>query len=117
MLVVLMICVVDIAPLVSMRDGLRQVLSGATNVEEFVEDVRRFNQDWLTGNTPAAEEYHPALSIPANPPILDPAPEGSLHIQPEPIFIPHIHQNSLTAEDAPSNPQIPGPSTVPGLWD
>lgn len=143
MLVVLMICVVDIAPLVSMRAGLRQVLAGATNVEEVVADVRRFNQDWLAGDT---EEYQPALSIPVNPPILDrpppnsnsplsnpqfspdsnspllnpqPSPESNLplHIQSEPTF--HIYQEDhpLTAEEAPSNPQIPGPSTVPGLWD
>jgi len=44
---VIVICLVDIAPLPAARNGLRQVLAGAETVDEFTASVRRFGENRL----------------------------------------------------------------------
>ena len=95
--VVLVICLVDIGPLVTLRGRLGQVLDGATTVEEFNADIRRMRENWLDTPQPA-------------PPAQIELPE----IVPPFSYIPYI---PLTANEEPINPQIPGPSMGPGLWD
>jgi len=93
---VLVICLVDIAPLVSLRDRLGHVLNGATTIEEFAADLRQFSEDWL--------------GFEAEPPEAPLAEPDFPSIQ-EPLHIP------LTAYEEPINPHVPGPSMSPGLWD
>lgn len=91
--VVLVICLVDIGPLVSLRGRLGQALDGATTVEEFAADIRQLRETWLYTTQPQTPEEPPP------PPML---------------YSPTI---PLTVYDEPINPQIPGPSMGPGLWD
>jgi len=106
--VVLVICLVDIAPLVSLRGRLGQVLDGATTAEEFAADMRRFRQVWLETPQdvyiPHVEQFEPPT--PPAPPEQEESPPF--------IYIPNI---PLTAQEEPINPQNPGPSMGPGLWD
>ena len=105
MAVVLVICLVDIAPLVSLRGRLGQVLDGATTVEEFAADIRQFRDNWL--DTPQAEQIEQTEQIEQPEPEEPPAP-------PPMLYSPTI---PLTVQEEPINPQIPGPSMGPGLWD
>jgi len=105
MAVVLVICLVDIAPLVSLRGRLGQVLDGATTVEEFAADIRQFRDNWL--DTPQVEQIEPTEQIEQPEPEEPPAP-------PPMLYSPTI---PLTVQEEPINPQIPGPSMGPGLWD
>ena len=98
--IVLVICLIDIGPLVSAREGLHRVLDGATTVEEFTEDLRQFSQNWL--NVEIQEETQ-------MPEILDT----------QAIDIPEVLEDNipLTADETPLNPHTPGPLVSPGLWD
>ena len=105
MLAVLLVCLINIGPLVSLRSGLRQVLTGATTIEEFATEVRHFSQEWLNVEpTPITEEpetpifYFPELPL-VNPQGISPV------------------QNPPTAYEETLNPQLPGPLVSPGLWD
>ena len=109
--VVLVVCLVDIGPLVSLRGRLGQVLDGANTVEEFAADINRLRENW--SETP---------QVPPTPQIEQPERyERTEQIeQPEPEEIPpflYIPSIPLTAQEEPINPQIPGPSMGPGLWD
>jgi len=101
MAVVLIICIVNIAPLVSLRGRLGQALDGATTVDEFANDIRQFRDNWLV--TPHIE---PTDQIEPPEPEEPPAPPL--------IYSPTI---PLTVQEESINPQIPGPSMGPGLWD
>ena len=78
---------------------------------ELVTDVRYFSEEWLGWNaaeTHTPQNYIPQIQEPTEIIPLPPAviPEAAAEYLPP-----------LTAYDEPSNPQIPGPSAVPGLWD
>ena len=115
--VVLVICLVDIAPLVSLRGRLGQALNGATTVEEFAADINHFRENWLgAAQTPQYEqpEHIPQFEYTPQPeqmPQLE-HPQFEPYVQPEPE-----EPIPLTAQEEPINPQIPGPSMGPGLWD
>ena len=103
--VVLVICLVDIAPLVSLRGRFGQVLDGATTIEEFSADIRQFRDNWL--GAPEIEQIEQTEQIEQPQPEEPPAP-------PPMLYSPTI---PLTVQEEPINPQIPGPSMGPGLWD
>jgi len=98
--VVLLICLVDIAPMVTLQDGLRQVLSGPTTMQELSSEIEQFRTGQLTHIIEPAEEMPPPSTIPVLPVGWS---ETSLPYR--------------TATEEPINPQSPGPSVVPGLWD
>jgi len=108
MLVVLVISLADIGPFASLRNGLRQALSGATTFNEFTTEVRHFSQEWLNfggGTTTEIPEHAPTTPVfyfPEHTPAMQ---EETINIDLPP-----------TAYDF-LNPQIPGPLVVPGLWD
>ena len=107
MVAVLIICLVEIAPATSLREGLRQALSGANTVEELLADVRNFGEEWLDWTAqpaPVLTEF-PTSYYYENPPVLLPPATSPEYYYP------------LTAAPESSNPQSPGPSVVPGLWD
>jgi len=89
--IVLVICLVDIAPMVSLRGGLNQVLAGATTMEEFTSEVRQFSQNWF--NWPEQVEEVTAPTDLSNPP------------QP------------LSVGEEPYNTRPIGSLVAPGLWD
>ena len=67
--IVLIICLVDISPMIVARDGLRHVLAGAETVEEFTTSMRQFGENWLN-ITPSHVENEPytlPLVYPAYP--------------------------------------------------
>jgi len=98
MLAVLLICLVDVAPMVTLRGGLRQVLAGATTVDEIITDMRQLG---LFLQEPPAEEQQPLPLQHIYTPQLQPPPT-----------------TPLTAyEEEASNPQSPGSSATPGLWE
>ena len=108
LVVILLIGLIDFEPATTLRGGLVGVLAGATTVGELTADVRHFGEEWLGWEN----------AVPENPEIpLIPLPSAYSYehenIIPA-ILIPTI---PLTADDEPLNPQIPGPSAVPGLWD
>ena len=111
LVVVLLICLIDIAPMVSLRQGLRQVLAGATTLEELTAEAQQFRLDWQNRNYAHPAEELPEVPFPALPlGIQNPPVEAAENPSPPLYTLP------LTAEE-PLNPQIPGPSAVPGLWD
>jgi len=57
MVVVLIICLVEIAPAITMREGLSEALSGSTTVNELMTDIRAFGEEWLDwgGQSPTPE--------------------------------------------------------------
>jgi hypothetical protein len=97
---VLLISMLNIAPTAAMRESLRQMLTGAETPRELIADVRYFGEEFL-GWGPTPHEL-PAELLP--------------------LYTPEAHEyqeytTPLTADYEPLNPQIPGPSAVPGLWD
>jgi len=114
LVVVLLVGLVDIAPTMTLRGGIREVLTGANTIGELAADVREFGEEWL------GWEIHMQTSAPvADIPII-PLPEVVI---PENFAFPALIEeqlyisNPLTAYDEALNPQIPGPSATPGLWD
>ena len=111
MVVVLLAAMLDIAPAITLRSGLRQVLVGATTVNELVTEVRYFGEEWLGWEIAAP----PAPSVPLE--TENPQNYNPIYIHND-AYIPYIPiLQTPTANYEPSNPQIPGPSVVPGLWD
>lgn len=112
--IVLLVSLVNIAPAVAVRDGLRNALSGPTTVQELFYDARAFAEDVLGPSPETEPEAFPdypfyGLSEPISPYILTP---------PDLSAIPVLeHENTLTEAVEVLNPQIPGPSVTPGLWD
>jgi len=113
---------INIAPVAALRNGLRQTLEGPGTVNELVHEVQHFGREWL-GLGPSPDELP---TIPANSDALQ-SPEnvspGNTLYTTETYRYPNLppatspeYYFPLTA-DEPSNPQIPGPSVVPGLWD
>jgi len=117
LVVVLMISLVDIEPASALRDGLRETLAGASNVEELMTDIRAFGEEWLNWAPSETPEY-PAEQYQFTPTQYD---TGYEIYQPPGILLPPAtspeYYFPLTAEPESSNPQNPGPSVVPGLWD
>ena len=109
LVVVLLIGLVDAAPTAALRDGLREVMVGANTIDELTTDIRHFGETWLGWET---QTPSPVADIP-----IIPLPEPT--IVESPFFNEHPPGSlPLTANDELlSNPQIPGPSAVPGLWD
>lgn len=110
---VLIITMVDIAPTQQLREGLRQALAGAHTVEELVTDVRNFSEIWLGTAEhlpePMPEQTMPPSELPLSygiPPIVIPPQATS----------PEYYYPMTSAPEA-SNPQNPGTSLAPGLWE
>jgi len=99
-LTVLMICLIDIAPMVTLRSGIDRILSGATTIEEFASNIRSL-EEWISPIQPSSIIEQPGSTIEQLPVISPP-------IQPT---------NPPTVYEELSNPQNPGPLVVPGLWD
>ena len=108
---VLLVSLADIAPANVLREGVRYALVGANTIEELTTDLRHFSEEWLGWDFSPNQVYLD----------LTPLPEAMLPthtISPEITEYPPTYQNPLTANDETvSNPQIPAPSVVPGLWD
>ena len=113
MAAVLLICLVDIGPMMSLRSGLRQVFAGATTVEAFSAEVRHFGREWLNLEPEPATELLdlPIFSIPEFSPIDSQDNPPAVY---EEFFNP---QPAPTAYEQYPNPQIPGLLVSPGLWD
>jgi len=110
--VVLLICLVNIAPLNAARDGLRQVLQGATTVEEFTAEVRHLHQTWIVRDgAPTEPETLPTYQPTARP------QDPQLELPDFSDIIPLTINETTTAEEQPLKPQIPVPPIIPGLWD
>jgi len=104
--IVLVICLIDIGPLVSIKGGLYRALEGATTVEEFSATMQRFGQNWLnTEPGTIIQEEIPQV------PQLETPPLDTQAITQDEQNIP------LTAYESLPNPHIPGPLVSPGLWD
>jgi len=118
--VLLSISMINIAPVATLRNNLRQTLEGPSTIGELAYEVRHFGREWLgIGISPDESPI-----IPTNIDILFPSenPSDTPYIT-ETYRYPNLppatspeYYFPLTA-DEPSNPQIPGPSAVPGLWD
>ena len=120
---VLLISILNIAPAMTLREGLGQVMTGATTVSELVDDVMMFGEEWFGwefDGVPWARQQPEVQhildtdnpNIPASGQNLD----GSQILNVPPV-IPSIPEHPPSANFSPSNPQVPGPSVVPGLWD
>ena len=116
MVFVLIAGMVDIAPAVRLREGMRQVLSGAQTLDELVMEVRQFGHQWLdwapppeTAATPA-ELYIPEIDS------LYPSPSYNLEqtIFPSTSY-PNTEHLPPAAIDQVSNPAVPEPPVTPGL--
>jgi len=131
LVVVLLVGLVDVSPAVAVRGGIREVLSGANTVDELITDVRNFGDGWLGREAaPPPPQTIPYMPIPtAPPPQMAPNPPPQVPPLQE-TDVRHLGDDwlnieatipteytPLTAYDEASNPQIPGPSAVPGLWD
>jgi len=119
--VVLAASFLDIAPAVTARDGIRQILSGAETLDELVQDVRQLGAEWFGWDAPA---------VPVEPEIIDyPAPvhelyegwfhdiEQTTHTTPED---PDTDTGPIEEDrqaDETSNHTVPEPPVTPGLWD
>ena len=104
---VLLIGLLDTAPTATLRNGIRDALTGATTVNELTTDIRIFGEEWLGWEAVTPAPYIPII----------PLPEAT-YIPATPITIEEMLElPPLTAYDEVSNPQIPGPSATPGLWD
>jgi len=121
---VLVASFVDIAPAITIRNGIKQVLAGAETMDELVMDIRRFGSEWLGLDTLPVLEIHEYT---------DPAYEfyeGWFydHEQTENPIDEYQDVEQLTQEiyiydnedrmaDEASNPTVPEPPITPGLWD
>ena len=92
---VLIASTLDIAPTIALRDGLQQLLTGAETLDELVAEARQLGTDWF-GWEPVetAEIFTDYFFIDEEPEIYQPP----------------------TAEEV-SNPTVPEPAVIPGLWD
>jgi hypothetical protein len=103
---VLLVCLINIKPTAALRDGLRQMLSGAETAGELVAAVQNLN----AGNI---ENFVEEFSYEPLPPI-PPTENSSNNTSSYELFDLNI---PLTAEGEILNPQIPVPLAVPELWD
>ena len=89
----LLVNFVNAAPFASVKNGLRQALSGPATIQELTDEARQLGYEWLNiGAAPQTE----TLDLPVF----------------EPIFETEIPP---AAYETPPNPQYPGPLTSPGL--
>lgn len=98
LLAVLLVSMIDIAPLSTVRNGLGNAFAGATTWEELVTDVREFGAHWLN---------------------IDAANEGTINIQ-EPLALPPTGVGLMPSKvDAPQTitTDMDLQNTPPGLWD
>ena len=107
MVLVLVSGMTDIAPAVAVRNGIRQVLTGAETLDELIADVRQFGTDWLGWDpvedaAPPADFLFPAWDYPYEP--------ATPTVNYENIY------DTPEADEA-SNPTVPEPLVTPGLWD
>jgi hypothetical protein len=103
---ILMISMLNAAPTAVLRDGLREILSGANTPQELMTDVRSFGGEFF-GWGPALPKETPQeiQQIPA---------QTQAPAQPQEAFELPVTP-TLTTEET-SNPQIPGSSAAPELW-
>ena len=120
MVFVLIASMTDISPAAALRDGMRQVLSGAETLDELIADVRNFGSNWLdlefqpqeTFITPE-EFYTPATSFPDE--LFNTLEQTAFpSIDSENTY---IDQLPPAADDQVSNQTVPEPPVTPGLWD
>jgi len=123
---VLAISLIDAGPMATLREAVQQTLTGAHTVDELVIDVRNLGEDLLGwgamvdapanagGQLPTIAELdtNEVPPMPATPPPDTPSYE---FIEQTPIVAEYYVP--LTAAYEALNPQIPGPSVVPGLWE
>jgi len=109
LVVVLLIGLVDATPTVTLRDGLREVMTGANTIDELTTDIRHFGETWLGWETQTSS---PVVDIP-----IIPLPEPTMLEIPLLTEYPPSIPPLTAYDEVLSNPQIPGPSVVPGLWD
>jgi len=116
MVFVLIASMTDIAPAVTIRNGITQVLTGAQTLDELIADIRQFGADWLDiGIVPSEspnELYIPQTSFPDTPP----------SFYPEQTNLPHSYYEDPynlppAADNQASNLTVPEPPDTPGLWD
>jgi len=104
---VLLIGLLDTAPTATLRGGIREALTGATTVNELTTDIRIFGEEWLGWESSAP--HIPIIPLPEA--VTPDIPAISITIEET------VDPPPLTAYDEVLNPQIPGPSATPGLWD
>ena len=106
---VLLIGLVDAAPTATFREAIRTTMTGANTISELTADIRNFGEEFLGWENSAPMVEFPIIPLPETPFPTMQVPQHQYH-QPQP-------DQPLTAYDEPLNPQIPGPSATPGLWD
>lgn len=100
---VLLLGLSNIDSAANLRNSLRGALSGAETPGELWADIRNFGGE-LLGTPETPQDYYLEEVFFHAPIFSDPLPP------PDPL--------TLTVDYvSPSNPQIPGPSATPGLWD
>ena len=117
MVFVLIAGMTEITPAVRLREGMRQVLSGAHTLDELVMEVRQFGHQWLDWAPPPQTMSSPSeIFIPED---AIPAPAYNL----EQTAFPPGSENTYTehlppaADEQASNLTVPEPPVTPGLWD
>jgi len=105
MVVVLIASMVDIAPAVRLKYGIRQVLSGAETLDELITEVRQFGSVWLDMDfVPQDTTVTPE--------------EFSFPVTGDPYeYNEEIYTGPPAADDQVSNLAVPEPPVTPGLWD
>ena len=118
---VLLITLVDVPAMGGVQEGVQQALSGPITPVELVSEVRAFSQEMMGLGGFGVPDTVPAVNdVPDFMGIYSDYVAPDIPLQLPIPFIP-LPQDSvdddLTAIDELLNPQIPGPSAVPGLWD
>ena len=116
MVFVLIASLVDIAPAITLRNGISQVLTGAETLDELITDVRRIGSDLLGWDiaddaTAPNEFYSPSEYFPDEP------PATNIESTVFPIMDHEYENETPAADEQASNPTVPEPLVTPGLWD
>ncbi|MCL2362654.1 MAG: hypothetical protein FWC73_12685 [Defluviitaleaceae bacterium] len=124
--VVLVASFVDIAPAVTVRNGIQQVLTGAETLDELVLDIRQFGAEWFgwdAPETPYAHDYSAPGYEFFEDLFRDQEQTAVPYEEPqdaEPLtydmYYEYLDSEEQSADEL-SNPTVPEPPTTPGLWD
>lgn len=106
-ILVFFIGIMNVGPLVSFRNGLRQALAGATTVGELAEEIRHFGYEWQNAGT---DQGNDTLDLP----LFD---LPNVLLEPIESIESMITANETTNETADETPSEPTDLESPGLWD
>ncbi|MCL2405129.1 MAG: hypothetical protein FWC92_06240 [Defluviitaleaceae bacterium] len=118
MVFVLIASMTDIAPASTLRNGIRQVLTGAETLDELIADVRQLSENWLASQPSetsiTSDEYYIPTSLPYETTDFDLEQTSFPSIDNEGTY---TDPYPPAADDQVSNPTVPEPPVTPGLWD